>query len=450
MGAVFHGDIAYLSGSKTLVSFKNTIDVDSSATKIIVDTEHTVNSKIAAWGPNNDYPQKLLKQLRSNGAALSGLRVLTKTHYGSGFVLVEESFDDDGKRILTPKSINQYPEIKEFWKKSQMKKFFRETIKDEEYWSLAFPEYILSNNYKKINRVKRQQTANARFEVMNEETGFIENVYFSTKWKDGVNLDSKYVSDPIPLIDPYWSAKEVKEYCKANGIKKFIRPIFYPLVDETYYPIPEWQSINKSGWLEISNSIPEFKKAIFENQINIKYIVEVHEEYFSRRYKDEWENFKTEKREELRKQLVNEIDEHMRGTNKAGGSLMSVTYEDRTGKSVSGIKITPVDDKYKEGSYLPEASAANSEILFALGVDPSLIGAGIPGGKLGAGSGSDKREAFLILTALTKTNRESTLEVFEFIQEYNGWDEKLIGGFEDTVLTTLDKNPTGSQKAAQI
>ena len=56
--------------------------------------------------------------------------------------------------------------------------------------------------------------------------------------------------------------------------------------------------------------------------------------------------------------------------------------------------------------------------MFALGVDPSLIGAGIPGGKLGAGSGSDKREAFTILSALKKHDRETTIEIFEFIQQY--------------------------------
>ena len=96
---------------------------------------------------------------------------------------------------------------------------------------------------------------------------------------------------------------------------------------------------------------------------------------------------------------------------------------------------------------MPEAAAANSEILVATGVDAPLIGgAGIPGGALGAGSGSDKREAFLIHQALSKTNRETTLEIFEFIQEYNKWDDTIVPGFENTILTTLDKNPTGMQK----
>lgn len=447
MGVQFHGDIAYAENG-VLVSFKNNMDKKTTPTKIIVDTEHKANSTVAAWGPNNDYPQKLLKNLENNGAGLSGLKVLTRTHYGAGFVLAEETFPD-GKRQRIPKSINQYQDIKAFWQKNQMKRFWKETIKDLEYWSLAFPEYILSADFSQINRVKRQQTANARFSVMNEETGFIENVHFSTKWALGVDLNSKFVST-VPLIDSYWSADEVKNYCKQNKIRKFVRPIFYPLVDESYYPKTGWHSVNNNGWFDIANSIPEFKKAIFERQVNIKYLIEVHEEYFQRRYKDDWELKTPERREEIRKNFVYDINNAMSGNKNAGKALMSVSYLDASGKPQPGIKITPIDDKYKEGAYLPEASAANSEILFALGVDPSLIGAGIPGGKLGAGSGSDKRESFLILSALCKSNRETTLEVFEFIQQYNGWDDTLIGGFEDTVLTTLDANPTGTQNAVNL
>ena len=261
MSVLMQGDIAFASNG-AVVTFKNSIDKKTTPTKVIYDPENKVNTKVAAWGASNDYPQKLLKNLRLNGAGLSGLKVLIKTHYGSGFVLAEETYPE-GKRLITPKSINQYSEIKKFWQTNQMKRFFKETINDLEHWSLAFPEYILSNDYKKINRVKRQQTANGRFSVMNQETGFIEEVHFSKKWDLGVNLDSKFVSS-VPLIDSYWSAEEVKEYCKANKILKFVRPIFYPLINESYYPQTPWHAVNDNGWFDIANSIPEFKKAIFQ------------------------------------------------------------------------------------------------------------------------------------------------------------------------------------------
>lgn len=448
MRTAIHGDIAIAGGGKALISFKSTSSKNADVTKIIFDTPNSIG-EVAAWGPNNDYPNKLLDNLRLNGAGSQGLGVLIKTHYGKGFLLAEETFNEDGKREVKPKSIKQYDDINAFWKKSQMKRFWRETIKDLEYWAIAFPEYILSMNYNQINKVASHQAANCRFSVMNEDTGYIENVHISKKWRDGVSVDSKYVST-IPLIDSYWSAEEVKAYCKKNKIRNFVRPVFFPLVDETYYPKPPWHAVNNNGWFAVANSIPKFKEAIFNNQINIKYHIEVHEEYFERKYKGDWEEMEPEKRNAIRTNFVDEVDEALRDTSKAGGSIMSLMYKDDAGNAVSGIKITAIDDKYKEGSYLPEASAANSEILFALGVDPSLIGAGIPGGKLGAGSGSDKRESFLILTALSKTNRETTLEIFEFIQEYNGWDDKLTGHFGDTILTTLDENPTGTQTAAQV
>lgn len=448
MSTVFYGDVAITGQStKALVSFVGSKKADANVTSIILHTENE-NGKIASWGANNDYPQQKLEKIRLNGAALSGLRVSRKAHYGSGFVLYEEK-QENGKRIIEQKSLNQYANIYTFWKRNQMKRFWKETITDLEYFAIAFPEYVLSKDFKAINRIKRQKTAECRFELMDEITRSVRNVYISSKWHDGVDAASKYVAK-VPLIDSYWSADEVKEYCKKYKVRNFIRPIFYPLVDESYYPKPEWDSALNSGWLDIANSIPKFKKAFLENQLNIKYHIEVSEEYFDRKYKEDWQKFTTEERQQIRTEFVEELDSALRDTENAGKSIMSIVYKDDNGNSLPGLKITAVDNKLKDGAYLQDTSAGNQEILTAIGVDPSLIGAGIPGGKLGAGSGSDKREAWFILSALMKTNRDTTLEPFEFIQEYNGWDTNLMGAFEDTVLTTLDKNPTGTEKAAQV
>ncbi len=448
MSTVFHGDIAITGGNaKALVSFGSSKKTDSKVSTVQLYTED-YTGKIASWGTNNDYPQKLLAKIRKNSAALSGLRVSRKAHYGSGFILYSENHDS-GKRVVEQKCLHQYPDINTFFKRNQMKRFHKETITDLEYFAIAFPEYVLSNDFSKINRVKRQKTAECRFELMDENTGFIKNVFISSKWGLDPSLKSKYVAK-VPLIDSYWSAEEVKEHCKKHKIRNFIRPIFYPLVDEGYYPKAEWQSVENSGWLDIANSIPKFKKAFLENQLNIKFLIEVSEEYFDRKYKEDWKTFTPEKRQEIRTEFVEELDSTLRDSDNAGKSIMSIVYKDDNGQPLPGLKITAVDNKLKDGAYLDDTSAGNQEILTAIGVDPSLIGAGIPGGKLGAGSGSDKREAWFILSALMKTNRDTTLEPFEFIQDYNGWDDSLSGAFEDTILTTLDANPTGTQKAAQI
>jgi len=442
------GDIAIVnSGAGALVSFPSSNNSDVTATRVLSEAEEN-NGEIAAWGVTNDYPQLFLEKFRKNESAVSGQRVIRKAHYGSGFILTEETFED-GKREVVQKSIKQYPDINAFWKRNKMKRFFMETILDLEMWSIAFPEFILSKDFKKINRVKRQKTAHCRFELMDEKTGYIKNLYLSTQWGKQPDMDSNYVAK-IPLIDSYWTAEEVKEYCKKNKIRKFIRPIFYPLIDESYYPKSDWHSAEKSGWLDIANSIPNFKKAFIENQINIKFLIEVSELYFDKKYGDDWKTYTPQERKEIRDDFVISLDNTLRDNANAGKSILSVIYSDNNGQPLPGLKITTIDNKLQDGAYLDDTSAGVQQILTAIGVDPSLIGAGIPGGKLGAGSGSDKREAWFILSALLKTNRETSSETFEFTQEYNGWDENLTGTFEDTKLTTLDKNPTGTEKAANV
>jgi hypothetical protein len=73
------------------------------------------------------------------------------------------------------------------------------------------------------------------------------------------------------------------------------------------------------------------------------------------------------------------------------------------------------------------------------------MGVGIPGGKMNSGGGSDKREAFSIVNSLFKTKRETTLEMWRLLRDYNEWPADLEGDFAITELTTLDKNPTGTE-----
>jgi hypothetical protein len=55
----------------------------------------------------------------------------------------------------------------------------------------------------------------------------------------------------------------------------FITATYYPLVDENYYPKADWHAVDRSGWMDVANSVPELKQALFENQMHFKYIVYV-------------------------------------------------------------------------------------------------------------------------------------------------------------------------------
>lgn len=433
------------TGEVAAFTFKNTSEsLDTTITTLKIDVKEKT-AQIASWGKNNNYPQTILKQVRLNGSASSGLRFLRKAHYGNGLVLIKQEANDSGKKETKLIPIDEVQNIKDFFLRSQMNRFWKETITDLEYFSIAFPEYVLTDNFNEIYSVRRQKTAWCRFSLPNPDNNLVEYVYISEKFgKETVDATSEYVEE-VPLIDSYWTPDQVKEYCKTNNIKKFIRPIFYPLIDEAFYPKSEWHSVVESGWLDVANSVPALKKAIFNNQMIVKYIVEIDERYFEKQYLTEWSRYTPDERRKIREAVIKEINDSLTGNDNAGKAIQSIKIVDEKGVATSAVTITAIDDKLKDGSYLPEAEAANSEVLFALGVDPSLIGAGIPGGKLGAGSGSDKREAFTILSALFKTNRETTLEVYDFIAAYNNWDNSIHAAFENTILTTLDANPTGSK-----
>tara|TARA_R110002096_G_C14661308_1_gene728012 strand:+ start:14165 stop:15496 length:1332 start_codon:yes stop_codon:yes gene_type:complete len=440
MGKVIHhGDVAFGMGSGAAFAFSDTKE------KHTVINPNDKNTKpFVPWGADNKYPDTFLGALRLNGSGGAGLRFLKATHYGQGFNFYKEATEDgkSKKEVIALKDLSN--DIKEFWKRNRMSRFWNEHIADLETFSLAQPEFILSKDFSKIYSTRRLQSSKCRYQPINPATGLIENIYYSHQWDSNTDVTSEFVRT-IPVIDSYWSADQVKEYCKKKKIYKFVMPTFYPLMNETYYPDTDWHAVFHNGWMDVANSIPEFKKALFNNQLNIKYVVHISEEYFKRTYGGDWLEYTPEKRKEIRDQLTDAIDEHLSGNKNAGKSIQSVTYLDRDNNWIEGIKVEPIDNKLKDGAYLPEASAANSEIMFALGVDPSLLGAGIPGGKMNTGSGSDKREAFSILTSLFKGKREISLYPWQFIRDYNGWDADLEGAFGNIELTTLDANPTGTQ-----
>jgi len=438
---LYHGNTAYGVQSSTAFAFGKD---PKQELHTIQNPDDKTSGEIAKWGDDNRYPQTFLEALKLNGAGGGALRVLKATHYGQGFHLYKEIMENGKsvKNLVDTKK--EYPEIYQFFRDVKMDRYWTEAIADNETFYIAFPEFILSKDFSKIVSIRRQPTAKIRYQKINAKTGLIENVFFCHNWLTNTTPESEFVST-IPIIDSYWNGEQVREYCKKKNIHKFIMPLFYPLMSETYYPQVDWHAVYHNGWMEVANSIPEYKKNLFQNQLNLKYMVYISEEYFTRMYLNEWNDYTPEKKKLLRDQLTQAIDDHLSGNKNAGKSIQSVVFKDINGEWVKGIEVTAIDDVLKDGSYLPEASAANSEIMFAMGVDPSLLGAGIPGGKMNTGSGSDKREAFSILTSLFKTKRAITLEPWYLIRDFNGWDQELEGAFADTVLTTLDKNPTGTQ-----
>lgn len=403
----------------------------------INDADIEAENNIIPWGSDNLYPNNFYsKKFLKNGTSVGGQTAIKSAHYGTGVQLVKEVKNEtSGEVDIQKQLLADFPEIKKFFRDNKINYFFYSKISDLSLFHISFTEHVLSMDGNSIVRVKRHQAAHCRFAPQDNE-GNIPFVYINTDW-------ANYKKDntaKIDFIDHYqMTVEEIKEHCKSKGIKSFITSCRYPYIDESYYPKTDWHAVDRAGWMDVANSVPELKQALFENQLHFKYIVYVADLYFESFYKDEWDDFDAEKRQKMREELSANIDDYMSGNKAAGKSLVAPIIDDN-GKWVEGITVKVIDNKLKDGSYLPDASAANFEILFAMGVDPVIIG--VLGSNQGR-SGSDKREAYTILSANLVPRKQMSFDDFDLWAEFNNWDLDLIPTFPSVNLTTLDKNPNG-------
>lgn len=436
-------DGVYAVGGKNKMAIYFSKGKDPVHSKNAIKKSWSDSGEWCNWGDDNLYPQRLMEKVKLSGTAQGGLDVLKSVHTGAGFRLHEAVQNEKGvefiERYLTSKN---YPEIKEFFDETQFPIMMDEIVSDYEDFHLAFPEYLTSPNSDKIISAERKQTANCRFAVPNA-SGIIEKVFYNSDWE---NYDKNF-TDEIFCFDSKWSIREIKEYCKQKGITRFTIPVIDSLTIEKVYPSVGWQSSYKNGWLDVALAVPELKKEMFGQQYHIKHLIYVADDYFLHKYgREKWMAMSAAEQELIREKFVDSVDDTLKG-NKAGGrSLISPFFRDQSGKEIKGIQVEALPDPSANGEFLLDATAANTEILFPMGVHPSQLGAGIPGGKNLSGSGSDIRESYTTMCSRLPRKHIRTLYVFEVIKMWNEWDETLVGKFPNYNLTTLDKNPNGVEK----
>lgn len=434
-------DVHVVGSGSTAVFFSKGKNVPSHTQPKQNITDGLVDNRWLPWGESNLYPQEFAEKLKKTGVAIGGLDVLTSSHFGTGFSLFQ-SVETEGIISFKEKSITADPKIAAFYLNCHFNIFLSEIIEDYEHWRVAFPEYLLSPNGNEIISVRRLKAADCRFEKP-DNNGFIWNIGVNTDWAN-YKAENTAVVAHFPANVPI---NEIKEYCKQKKIFRFTIPVIDTLLVEKTYPAVGWHSSFKNGWVDVVLSIPAFKKAMFEKQLNVKYLIHIADDYFAHVYKDTWKDFTPAEKEAKRTQLVDMIDNNMKGNEAAGSSLVSPFFRDKdSGELIKGIQIEEIPQPQSNGDFLTDSSAANYEILVAMGLDPAVVTGGTFGGKSLSGSGSDKREAWTILCAKLPKKQIRTLQIFEIVKFWNGWDPTLFGKYPNVNLTTLDKNKDGQEK----
>lgn len=389
--------------------------------------------KIVPWGEENDLPKLMLENIRKSEVMSSNKFFNTLIGYGRGLVIKYPDAQEEDK------------DVKSFFKRNNTVKYLLEQNSDQKHFFFSVSLLILSNDGKKIARLKHKEAYHCRFEKNNPKTGRIEKVHFAV-WEDDPKEKDIQTYPLLDEDDPYTDlmVRLGKEPDPITGKKqtatkerKFAIVTRFPTPGNKYYPFPSYASHFNSGWYDVARMIPIGKKAKMENGLIIKYHVEIHKDYFTSLF--EAEKITDPVKQKARRTLeIQNIRDFLGGVEAAGKVWYSGYYIDPNGKDVRMIRINIIDKGKEGGDWIEDAEEASSVQCYADGVHPSLIGA-VPGKAKGSFSGTDKRELFTMKQALEKPFRDLTLIPYEIIQEYNKWPEELEFEIPDMLLTTLDK-----------
>lgn len=387
------------------------------------------------WGSDNDQPYLVLEKIRADEVMCSNMWFNSTTMYGRGLKVT-----DDGVMVDSKKYTNA--EIKRFFKRNNTIKFLAEQVTDIKHWLFSVMVIILDKEGKKIVQFRHKEAINCRFETCNTETGQIQNVFYAN-WKDNPKDND---IEAIPLLDeddpvgdlmvrlgrepdPFTgkTGKDCKERMFAIAIR-------IPTPGMKYYPFPHYASTFNSGWAQLKAMIPHAKVAKMKNGMVIKYLVELHKDYFSKLFEAEQITDPTKKKERKSMEIDN-IKNFLSGIDNQNKSWFSTYYIDANKVEQKMVRIERVGGEKEGGDYIEDTEEAGNIVSYAMGVHPSLIGSSP--GKSKTINGTEARELFTMKQALEKLPRDLMLQPFQLINEFNGWD--LEFDIPDMMLTTLDQ-----------
>lgn len=393
------------------------------------------------WGEDNDQPLQILEKIRDDEVMSSNMWFNVSTAYGRGFCYTKP----DGQPVTDK-------EIKKFFRRNNMVKFWLEQFTDIKHFYFSVFVIILDGEGKKIVQIRHKEAVNCRFETCDPETGKIENVFYGN-WKGNPKDEDVEAIPLLDMDDPETDlmvrlGKEIdpETGALAEPVEARIFAIVnrIPTAGEKYYPFPYYCSTFNSGWAKLKAMIPVAKIAKMTNGMVIKYLIELHKDYFHKLYESEGITDLVKKKERRKLEIEN-IKNFLSGIDNQNKSWFSTYYIDPNGKEQRMVRIELLDKDKEGGDYIEDSEEAANIVSYAMGVHPSLIGSSP--GKNKSINGTEARELFTMKQALEKATRDIMIAPYYMLNEVNGWD--LEYDIPDLMLTTLDQKTdakVGTQK----
>ncbi len=400
-----------------------------------------LSSELEYWGIDNLEPQHLLKDADSNPVLSNALAWMSRALYAGGLEYGYREDDGDGAKFRTV----SIPELDAVLRASNMPVQLFRGLSGLKILGNAFPEFVLSRDRKYISRLSFLDSSFCRWAKAGKYGP--DACYVDANWELSFGTLNNEYAKRVPAITSDGFGEEVLWMQEQEGYKFMMPGIQLPSLGRVYYAAAPWATIRQSGWLNYAKQIPKFKEAYLKNATHIKYAVHVPLSWWKWKYRD-WDTLDQKKRDEYRKAEHEKFDAYLTGYENAGKSLM-LTFQDDPNFLANGYtqwKIDIIDRKVIEGILTNDVLETTQMIHTAVGVDGTLVG-NSPGSKMGGGSGSDKREAFNIFTALSTVDIDILTRPLEVMAEYNGFPGVKFR--MNTRFMQLLSNVTPSNRDAQ-
>lgn len=449
------GNHAILEGSAPaiVIEMSDSIGMTKEAEKDSSTTVTPAGSKTDIefynWGSDNNMPNKLIESAYKNNVLASNLDFNARIGYGDTIQVVRRSRNVSNEIEYVPLMESEAQEVFDFLRDNNYALLQQELIHDLMLLNNSFVEFIMNKACTKILQVRHKEAAYSRLSMMNDD-GRIEYHGYCSDWTNSAS--EKVIVTPLldydnPLYDlKVKMGKKPDEKGKTNN-KKIPRHILHiapPSPGKFYYQKAYWWSIFESHWFDFSCSIPEFKMNLMQNQMVLKYHVQIRKGFFDDMFRSEGIT-DPKKKEERKLDFYRQLEDFLSGKENAGKNFVSeISYSDiQKGLEIQDIKITPIESFIKGGEYIEDSEEASNAICYAMGVHPSLQGASP--GKNKTINGTEARELFIIKQAMMKPIRDLLLQPLQIVKDINGWDPDIDFIIPNIMLTTLDQG-TGAVK----
>lgn len=396
---------------------------------------------IVPWGTDNNFPGRANEMIRSVGVLNTGLKFMRNFTLGQGIFPVEVTgYDEQGNEQL---KVISNKEVIAFCQSRLCRQYMEVAMRDYFKFGVGNVQMIPNEDGSKMVGLNSLNTMYCRYPEATK--GVIQKVFVSGKWIEGPGKDDFEVFDLLDNYDPIADLQRRKWGNELKG-KSVVYAIKDSWSNNDYYSEPIWWSAFLAGWVDVARMVPKFLLKAYTNQVTWKWHVQIPYAFWDKKFPKE--DYKSvDERKSAIETYMDAIEANICGQENADKPIFTFfEINPNNGKAEEQWIITPLDNKSKEGDRLVTSAAANSEIMFAMMLNPSVLGAGMPGGIYsGNQGGSNIREAFLVNIANAWLDRQNLLDPLEAFLEYNGVTGVQLR-FRNTILTTLDTGAGTTKK----